>query len=634
MQKMFNANRDVIGSTEILGSPGTLAKIGEGLKRSFTTDALKKVSDIDSILTGSQEEVINKLQGAFNIDPRLVESLSDFKFSEFIEVMEQLKEDVRDIKDTQQLMEKISELRKEENERLKEFRDAAKEAGDQYVDFTNKLRATGEALSSTLSNSMKVRSASGQANREVAFKRGQGIINNTPGLSPENKALAEFQLGQSKRLGDLRGKTEGESNKAIKSSFDIITKSFIDSLEKTDDPKRANEVNERNTNLRANFNKEAAESIRKIASLDPVQQREEVQKQITALAQKIGDPNKQSSLLAQLNKISTDSNGALALLGVENKKTNDLAAAQLVEQKKAAKNASNMKLMGGVESFLDPTKRTADFKDFNQGLNLMELGSGRRGRSALNARSRGGLQAAMSAQKMGLLDVGKDSQIFRDVALPGMMENMRSSGSALLARTKVSRERVRRRGGDTSAADQLIKSISEKLRPENLREAATAQLDTALQTADPAKVQLRLAGATETLTKGTNGLNDTITTLINSFESGEALDEGIKGQQDAAKQATTAQDKLTKSQDTLVEQQKISQDKLRNSVDRLKVAMDQARLDKTKSRLTEGQGGDAFNEFIARNDTMMPFDQPSAEQFLAEVDSMIKKTDHATTSFS
>ncbi|HBY69225.1 MAG TPA: hypothetical protein DEG69_16650, partial [Flavobacteriaceae bacterium] len=153
MQKMFNDNRDVMSATEILGSPGTLAKIGEGLKKSFTTDALKRVENIDSILTGSQEEIINKLQGAFKIDPRLAESLSDFKFSEFIEVMEQLKQDVRDIKDTQQLMEKISELRKEENERLKEFRDAAKEAGDQYVDFTNKLRATGEALSSTLSNS-------------------------------------------------------------------------------------------------------------------------------------------------------------------------------------------------------------------------------------------------------------------------------------------------------------------------------------------------------------------------------------------------------------------------------------------------------------------------------------------------
>ena len=114
IQKLMSDNEDIFG-TEILDSgPGTLQKVTQGLVKSIGRDALLKKENIDSILTGSQEEIINKIRGAFNIDPRLGETLEDFKGTEFAEVIAELRSEVRSLKRTKDLMEKITKEREKE----------------------------------------------------------------------------------------------------------------------------------------------------------------------------------------------------------------------------------------------------------------------------------------------------------------------------------------------------------------------------------------------------------------------------------------------------------------------------------------------------------------------------------------
>ena len=537
LQKLFDKNRSlssILFGTEVLDG-GNLRKLGDSFFKSIGSDALLRANNIDSILTGSQEQIIEKLQGAFNIDSQLVESLSDFEATEFVQVIEQLRIQIKELKESEKFMKELTELRKIENERLKEFRDAAKDAQTKYTDFVNALRASGGTFLELMSGTMDSRNFGKNAERQLALTRGKGIVETTVGLSDRAKLGMNASLENAKAGSDLLKNVGKQNTTAMKEAFSLVQSSFEGRLSDSADPTKVGEISKTDVDLRKTLNEERADAQRRLSNLDPQNSAfsDDMFRVITELGTKIGDPEKQSELAQKLNKLQAESNNKLAELGRKEDAAKGQRTEQLRIEKKKLENERKIGLTGGIKAFTDPSSQTETLKQFAQGQRLSRLGSFVGGKTGATARGRGAVLSAQALLSQGIIEKGEAKGV-TDIAARANESRIRSTIGTQLRVLRGTRAAQKGRDPEGfKASDNLITLLEERLADSNfIKDAARKQIEDSIGV-DPAEAQKRLAEELSKAAEGSKSLAEVLNGLNNNLKDGSALDTGIKGQIEA-----------------------------------------------------------------------------------------------------
>mgnify|MGYP003116107274 CR=1 FL=1 len=641
LQKMLDANRsilDVASFTSILDD-SNLGKLGDSFFKSISSDAILRANNINSLLDGTQEEIISKLQASFNINPKLAESFGDLGSSEFIEVINEFKQQVIQLQDTKRFMTEVTKLRKEENERLQKFRDAAKATQKSYTDFVNALRASGSTFIEMMSATSNIRSARRKSSDNLAFERGRTIIDTATGLSPSAKAEAEFSLNQSKRNSDFRKSIEKSMSGSIEKSLGKVMASFESTLETTTDPKRASEINKKDTDARIKFNTEFADISSAISNLDPLSNRDQIFNMISELGAKIGNPEKAAALQADLIKEFENSNKSLAEISVKNDEANSIAREQLSRQKTQISQQRQRGMLGGIEGFLNPGSQMDVLSEFTKGQRLQRSAAGMRGATASAARGRGSIMSTRALLQQGLISREQAGNV-ADNAAGANERRMRSTAIRQLLALRGTAGIQRRRGDASGFQDTAsqIRALEGNLRDRSFfRDAAKEQNRQAVGLSDPSDVQKRLASVTADMSKGVVDLQTAVRGLADRLDDGSALNTSLNQQIQATINASAAEIAMDQTRQRLAKEENDSRDKLRAELEKLRVATErETALNAERSILTEGSiGNEATSSFLDRQTSnFLGFGEMSNQELVDGIKTMAEATDTASSSLS